>query len=278
MNRNDGRRHAGIRADWMLARFAWPVCSLVLAIALVSGPLLSAPATAHAQDAAATARARELFAEGVELTSAGQLEDAEARFREALALRDAPAIRYNLASVLFQQEEYPEAHAEAQAVVADESSPRDIRRHATTLLSQIESRAGYARITLRGSATVDVVGWVLTDPDAEVPLAPGTHTATATRDGEAVAHADATVQTGDHRVVTLDAGAAQALFAEEADEVPPQAIAASGDGPITDQWWFWTGIAATAVGIAVVVTAVAVSNAGVEAPVPGNYDPGVLRF
>jgi hypothetical protein len=255
----------------MLSRFESFVCAAVMI-----GGLWLAPSAASAQDA--NARARALFTEGVQLTTSGHLPEAEARFREALALRDAPSIRYNLASVLFQRDSFPEALALAESAAADPTSSAEIRANATTLVEQIGARAGYAQIALSGTASVDVDGYAIEDTSAEVALAPGRHTATATRDGEAVAHADVTLQTGEHRTITLDASE---HIAELEPENPPEAIAATptANAPVTEQWWFWTGIAVTVVGAAAVITAVAVTTpAGTEAPVQGNYDPGILRF
>ena len=119
-------RRASVAAHGALAA----ACALLLL-----APML-APTQAHAQrrrrrDASpttptataaadeSTTRARTLFAEGVRFASRREFEQAEASFREALALRDAPAIRYNLASVLFEQGEYSEALTHNARVVSD---------------------------------------------------------------------------------------------------------------------------------------------------------------
>ncbi len=228
---------------------------------------------ARAQDAVADARA--LFAEGVQLSADGHFADAEARFREALTLHDAPAIRYNLASVLSQQEEYPEARSVVDSVMSDPTTPANILELATTLAAEIDQRAGYLTVTLRGRATVAVDSWTLSDPSAEVPVAPGAHTVTATRDAEVVASAHATVQTGEHASVELDAE--PTLAAEP--EVPAAALAPAAEAPVTEQWWFWTGIVVAIVGAAAVITAIALTTSS-DAPAAyqGNYEPGILRF
>src|SRR5687767_2246374 len=102
---------------------------LFVSVALVLSCACLAP-TARAQDLLAadaaerhTDLARTLFAEGVAFVSEGHFEQAEARFREALALHDAPSIRANLASALYEQGEYREALSLAEGVASDTSAP-----------------------------------------------------------------------------------------------------------------------------------------------------------
>ncbi len=256
------------RTDPILARFVPFVCLAVLASVTFVAPL------AEAQDADASARARALFTQGVQLTADGQFAEAEARFREALTFRDAPAIRYNLASILLQRGAFPEARALADSVLADTTSPDEIRRLATTLAAQIDTQAGYLLVRVRGRADVAVDGWALADPSAEVPLSPGTHTATATRDGETAAEVDVTIATGAHETIELDAIEAPIVVEIPAAALEPRA----DDGDVTGQWWFWTGIGATVVGAAVVIAVIAVTSAGTEPAYQGNFEPGVLRF
>jgi hypothetical protein len=223
-------------------------------------------------DTAETDRARSLFAEGVELVAESRFEEAEARFRQALAIRDAPAIRYNLASVLYEQGEYPEAQVENERALAAENVPAAVQTAAGELRAHIAERAAYVRFELAGAATggsISVDGYVLTQPGLEVPISPAAHTVLVTLRGEEVARRQLEVPTGEHRVITLGESAVT-------EETP-----GAGAGRSIDQEdWFWPVVAGGGV---LVVTIVAVSvgvaaTSGTEGPVEGNFTPGVIRW
>ena len=245
-----------------------------LAVSTAAGPSAqrrgrrAAPQTT---DTAETDRARSLFAEGVELVAQAQFADAEARFRQALAIRDAPAIRYNLASVLYEQGEYPEAQVENERALAAENVPAAVQTAATELRAHIAERAAYVRFELTGAATggsISVDDYVLTQPGLEVPLSPASHTVRVPLQGEEVARREVEVPTGEHRVITLG-------------EATPVAEGPSEAGRSIDQEeWFWPVVAGGGV---LVVTIVAVSvgvaaTSGTEGPVEGNFTPGVIRW
>lgn len=251
-------------------------CSVILLGVLALVPARGAAQDAIAQDQAErrTDLARTLFATGVEHVQAGRWAEAEAAFREALANHDAPSIRYNLASVLVEQGELPEARAHLDAVLRDTTIPEDIRGHATELRTQLDARAGYARFEVIGAtdAAVAVDGYVLGDPSAEVPVAAGAHVATASRDGTELARELVEVATGEHRVVTLAVPTPEA-----ASEPAPMAAA---EPSLTEQWWFWAAIGGgvVVVGVAIGVGIAVASGGGVQAPVSGDFEPGVLRW
>ncbi|AKF08582.1 tetratricopeptide repeat protein [Sandaracinus amylolyticus] len=219
--------------------------------------------------------ARTLFAEGVQLVAEQRWEQAESRFRQALANRDAPAIRYNLASVLFEQGEYPEASVLVESVLADSTTPADIGEHARDLRAHIAERAGYVRLDVRDldGADIAIDQYTLRDPTREVPLAPGAHAATASYGLRREARAEIQIATGEHRVVTL----------ERMQHAPEEAVStpSTGGERVEEQWWFWTAIGGGVVAVAVVigvVVAVSSDEGQVEDPIPGNFEPGVLRW
>lgn len=248
-----------------------------LAIALVLGPesasaqRRSRRAAPQTTDTAETDRARSLFAEGVELVAGSQFAEAEARFRQALAIRDAPAIRYNLASVLFEQGEYPEAQVENERALAAANVPAAVQTAATELRAHIAERAAYVRFELAGPATggsISVDGYVLTQPGLEIPLSPAAHTVTVTLRGEEVARRDVEVALGEHRVISLG------------ETAPVEEGPSTGGRSIDQEDWFWPVVAGGGV---LVVTIVAVSagvaaTSGTEGPVEGNFTPGVIRW
>lgn len=218
-------------------------------------------------------RARTVFADAVALVEQQRYPEAEELFREALALRDAPAIRYNLASVLFEQGEYPEARALADLVLADATTPDGVREHAREMVAQLEARAGHARIeVLGGEAAVAIDGYAVPDLSRELPLAPGEHVATASRGEGEVARAELAIATGEHRVVTLHVSGADA-------DPEPRAEAPAPPLRLEEQWWFWTAIGGGVAAVAIVIGIVAAaSGGGVEAPIQGSFEPGVLRW
>lgn len=268
--------HSRISAAILAALVLGATSAPTRATAQESGAQESGAQDAVAQDAAERRvdRARTAFADGVALVQTQRFAEAEALFREALALRDAPAIRYNLASVLFEQGEYPEALVHADAALADASAPPAVREPAAALRTQIAERAGYARVELTGAgAAVAIDGYALRDPAAEIPLAPGAHEASASRDDRVLARQRFEIATGEHRVVELDTSEPEPIAADVGpidDAAPP---------PLHEEWWFWTAIGGGVVVVALVVgIAVGVSSGGVEQPLAGDFEPGVLRW
>jgi hypothetical protein len=251
--------------------------SAALAALLALAPALpaaaqEAQAAAASPDVAATDRARSLFAEGVQLVAEQQFAEAETRFREALALRAAPAIQYNLASVLFEQGEYPEAQALNEAAIADESAPANVRDAAVQLRGQIAERAGFARFDLEGGAlggTLAIDGYAVPDAGLEVPLAPAAAHVVVVSQGETeIARREVQVEQGAHRVVAISA------------PMPEGGRGASPGRPIDQEEWFLPVVIGGGVAVVLIVgIAVGVAvGSGTEGPVQGNFMPGVIQW
>ncbi len=238
-------------------------------------PAHTAPTPPPADADPGVARARALFAEGVAFVQTEHFAEAEASFRGALALRDAPTIRYNLAFVLFKRGAYPEALANTDAVLHDATATPALNAQAESVRRQIAERAGYAQLELRGTtdAVVAVDGYDLSDLSAEVALAPGAHIATASQAGRELARASVEVATGQHARLLLEV--APLVLAVAA---VPDAPSESADAPLLKQWWFWTAVGGGVVILAVIVGAVISASSGVENPIEGNFQPGVLRW
>ena len=238
-------------------------------------PAHTAPTPPPADADPGVARARALFAEGVAFVQTEHFAEAEASFRGALALRDAPTIRYNLAFVLFKRGAYPEALANTDAVLHDATATPALNAQAESVRRQIAERAGYAQLELRGTtdAVVAVDGYDLSDLSAEVALAPGAHIATASQAGRELARASVEVATGQHARLLLEV--APLVLAVAA---VPDAPSESADAPLLKQWWFWTAVGGGVVILAVIVGAVISASSGVESPIEGNFQPGVLRW
>jgi hypothetical protein len=238
-----------------------------LALVVLSS-LAALPAAAQSSDADA-ARARELFSQGVSVAGEHRYADAAALFRQALALRDAPTIRYNLASTLFEEQQYTEAHELATALLALTDLPDSVRTPTEALEQQIANAAALVTFVLPDGVTgeVQVDDVPVANPSVTTALAPGHHVARAIANGSTVAEWDFDVIAAEHRAVTLvGAGAAE-----------PAATA--GSHPITDEWWFWAivgGGAAVVIGVSIGI-GIAVDQ-GNHAPVTGNFTPGIISW
>lgn len=252
--------------------------------------LLSVPFSALAQDleseegseppsADPVARAREAFARGIACVEQHETACAERAFREALALRDAPTVRYNLASALYDLGRYPEAARLATSVAADAEAPEDVRAHAQTLLEQMRAEGAAVSVALEGATdgvSIHLDGEeVPASQHAEILVAPGARVVTAQREGAEVARRELSLTAGSREEVTLTiAPTPEAVAAHEPiDEAPAGA-------PLHEDPTFWAvvGGAAAVVVAVVLIAAIAAAASGVEGPIEGNYEPGVLRW
>lgn len=248
-----------------------------LAAAFLASALVS-PALAQSEED--LARARALFAEGVELTHEEQWEEAVERFRQVLEVRSTPQVKYNLALALEGAGELSEAAALLREIQDSRELDRRTRRDVQRLLQAIGPRLGQLTVRITG----DEAGVrVLLDGD-EIPLDrvgqplatdPGEHRVVMERRGRAVASQTVTVTSGESTEVTLVETAVVASAVDEellTREIPP---AASG-GNVLEEWWFWTIIGAVVVATGVTIGIVAATS-GPPSPVQGNLSPGVLE-
>ena len=236
---------------------------------LVLLALLALTFPAGAQDADPAGRARALFAEGVELAGQSHYAEAASRFREALTLRDAPTIRYNLASTLYEEHQYTEAHELAAGLLAQPDLPESVRTPTAALELQIGAAAGFATFVLPEgvSGDVQVDDIPVADPSRTTALAPGRHEVRAVADGVTVAHATFEIGAGVRHEVPLEAGGAA------------QAQSSGPEGPVTDQWWFWTAIGGAVVVLTVVIgVAAGVADHDAHQPIAGNFSPGIISW
>ena len=232
-----------------------------------------------------TERARERFARGIACIEEHETRCAIEHFEAALALHDAPAIRYNLASALFELRRYPEAARQTAACLAAEDAPEDIRGHCETLQTQLREQGGTIAITVSGSAegaetSVDEV--VIPPPErAAVVVAPGTRVVALTRDGEELARQEIEIAAGASESVELTAPPTPEEVAAQAQlEAEAEADVIDTGPEFYEEWPFWAivGGSVALVTIIVIAAVVASDNASIEEPVSGNYDPGILRW
>ncbi len=242
------------------------------ALQAVAALVLLGPAGAAAQDDA-TEEARERFNQGVACVARRDWTCAEARFREALERRDAPAVRYNLASAIYEQGRYPEASALNRQVLDDPSTSAEIRQHASELREALAEEGALARVVVTGApedAELRVDGYtVAREHWDEVPVAAGERTFA--------------LYSGEQTLTELrvDAEAGRPLSVALTVVAGPGEAAGGGGGAslgLLEDPVFW-GIAGGSLAVVVVViviVAVAASSGG--QPYEGDFQPGVLRW
>lgn len=240
----------------------------------------TSPAEDPRTDEERTARARALFAEGVEHSQQQRWNNAAAAFEAALELRAAPPIRYNLATAYVELGRYREARTQLDAVAADPTTSPDVAQLSEDLASRVRREAGRLSVE-RAPELSDAEVAVDSEPlDAtwlqrEVPLMPGRHVVTASRGGSTLARAEVQVGAGERTHVFLGMASAPTQ--------PIQSSQSSGserlETPLYEEWAFWLGVGAGVVvlGVLTAVIAAVASNGGSE-PVSGNFMPGVITW
>ena len=248
------------------------VASSALALSLVVSALCSSAAAQSGGSAAEaqerTERARFLFGEGVACVQSEDWACAERSFRAALALRDAPTIRYNLALALYRLGRYPEAARQGQAALDSDELSAEVRRQSESLQSEIERSAARLTIVLgpgAAGASVQIDGHEVPETQlaGAVPVAEGRRLVSALRGEEELASESVDAVAGESHTVELD--------------VP---LASDGqDPPLLEDWRFWVAVGGAAALLLTVVTIVAVAaSSGGQSVIEGDYEPGVLRW
>jgi hypothetical protein len=243
--------------------------------------LLALEAVARAETGAAiggddeqTQRARELFQQGLQLSDQNRWPEAAQTFEQALAIRDAPSIRYNLAASLARIERFEEAANHAEAVLHNAETTPELRAQAEQVLTEIGGRLSRIEISLAGFETPPrvVLDGTLLNPDQSswpVWRLPGHHVATAEQDGAEVARVETDSSAGAPQRMTLRPVPREVVTPPDGGE---------DDHPLVRDWRLWVGV-----GAAVAVTALAFGlafgiNPEPEDPLPGNMSPGVLQW
>lgn len=166
---------------------------------------LADTARAQESDPLVVARAREAFSEGVALAQEERFREAADRFREALRLRRAPTVEYNLASALIELREYREAEGHLRSVLADNETTDGMRELATVARAEIRARAGEIRVVTDGSGTVYVDDEEV-ERGAPIFVTPGSHVVDLREGGATIASRTIEADAGAVVVAELDAG------------------------------------------------------------------------
>lgn len=241
------------------------------------------PAPATAQEARPTAdateRARQLFAEALALADAGDWERAVHRFRSAIELRDAPTIRYNLASSLAHLDRLLPALAELDHVDASAESTPELRAQAAALRATITPRLGRLRVEIRGDpvgthVTVDGAPWEHIGVVA--PSNPGIVVVRLWRGENELDREEVDVPDGGEAsaVVVVPPPLVESAEGGAAPEVL-EAPSASGDDGLAIGLGVAIGVVVAAA--AAILTGVLVAGSAPQ-PSAGDFSPAVLRI
>lgn len=252
---------------------------LLLSVLLACGSL-RATAQAPEPEEAELAQARERFRVGVEAAEAGDYPRAVRAFREALAVRDAPAVRYNLASALFEVGEHVESFATLRALGADTSA--DLRQRADRLEREVRQHVAVLNIRIGGELDGAQLDGRELDPselDHPIAVAPGPHELLGSRAGEVITTRRFELAAGAEVYVDVSSVPTPAEAAQMAQPVAPAVLAAPVVEARRSRRGLWIGVAIGAVVvIGAVVTVAVVASRGSADPVPGNFEPGVIRW
>lgn len=164
----------------------------VLALAIALSVALGAT-DARAQSgsgASLTGAARDLFREGVQAAEAGRWEDARAAFERSYELAPRDATLLNLAVALGQTGRLVAAIEAYRRFLAraDDAARAQGGAHARDAVAALEARIAHVSLTVRGLEEGDVVALdevpiAHAAMGLDLPVDPGAHVVTITRDG-----------------------------------------------------------------------------------------------
>ena len=244
--------------------------------------LTLASSTALAQ----TEPARAAFDRGMAQVQSEQFALAAASFEESYRLRPVPVVLFNLAGA------YDRMGRARQAI---ETYERYLREAGSTLPAERSSFVRDAVTRLRGQLStvtlrvtprdyaVEVDGRRESPVAGALTLDPGRHVLTFTAEGHQVARRelDARAGTNTELDVTLTASAVTATTAPDPRATPDPRVTltpAEESRPVTQRWWFWTGVGVAATGVAVgIMAAAGVFNTLAPAPDGLSYSVDALR-
>lgn len=254
--------------------------TLALTCALFFIPL----ASVHAQSASEQSLARDQFREGVRASREQQWPEAVEAFQRSLELAPRPMTMMNLAGALAQVGQLVEA-AEAYRMFLSEAqsgAAARVRGEAQTQLDALEARIPHVRLQIHGrldsdTVTLDEYQLSAAAVGSPLPVDPGEHTLTITRDGFDPRAVTFTAQEGVQSEVVLEAWPDLSASPHEGEgdplaPPPPQ----DGNHSIFDEPLFW--ILGGVILAGVIAAGIGIGFATQSAPAPffGNLPPHQL--
>lgn len=260
---------------------------MVAVLALVAAS--TAPSRAVAQDD--DARARELFQAGLGLADLGDWPSATASFERALALRDTPAIRLNLARCLEHLDRAVDALTQLDALESGGEAPPPVRASAQELRAALEPRVGRVVVQVRELGPdhrVEIDDRVLDRAQIgePLPVAPGVHRIRLRVGASTVDDLEIEAAGGGVSYVALSAIADRSPVPEpDRVELAISTGTATGtapgtatprEPPIAEAWWLWTIVGVVVVGAGVGIGVGVAIGSQPPAPTHGDFTPGVV--
>jgi hypothetical protein len=221
--------------------------------------------------------ARTAFNQGILSGERGDFVQSVGHFERALAIHDAPAVRFNLASAHFELKQYLNAYDQLAPLLADESLDAELRQRAIRLEEALLEKLGTLIVTTGDASDIDVSldGEPLPSErlGTRLGLLPGTHRIEATRGGHPISERVIDITPHTEAVVDLRVVAGPREAAGTFNDPDSRAQA-----PLRQDWRLWAGVGAAAVSIAVVALAIGLRRDGAADPVQGDFEPGVLTW
>ncbi|UJR82960.1 hypothetical protein [Sandaracinus amylolyticus] len=257
----------------------------VLALAIAWAVTLGA-AGAQAQSgsgASLTGAARDLFRDGMQAAEAGRWEDARAAFERSYELAPRDSTLLNLAVALGQTGRLVAAIEAYRRFLAraDETTRAQGEAHARDAVAALEARIAHVSLTVRGLEEGDVVALDEVEiahaaMGLDLPVDPGAHVVTVTRDGRECARRALELAESARRDLELVAMCPPPPPIEPELELTPTPVEPE-DQSEDPAPWIALGVGAGAAVIAgIVIAAVVVASQGPRDPGPfmGNLGPG----
>jgi hypothetical protein len=240
------------------------------------------PAAACAQSASEQALAREQFREGVRASREQRWADAVDAFQRSLELSPRPMTMMNLAGALAQNAQLVEAAEAYRMFIAEASSgpAARVRDEAQAQLATLEARIPHVRLRVLGRQDGDVITLdeyqiSAAALDTPLPVNPGDHVVTISRDGHEPRSVPFTAQEAVQSEVVLEAW--PDLSAPPPEGGAPDPLQTTTPPPqghsITDEPLFWIiggVLVAGAIGAGV---AIGVVTQSAPSPYFGNLPP-----
>lgn len=235
-------------------------------------------------------RSRAAFQRGVELAARGQYVAAVASFREALALHYAATTAFNLASALYEQGNYLEAHEYTQRVLDDPAASPALKERASELEQSLRPQLARLTVALASDErelVIEVDGAALAPAQigATRVVQPGAHTIAAKRGSTVLSRREVNIPAGTAALVDMSLLApAQAAVASESVPAIESRRARAAEQEREHKrkrrmWWIIGGSAVAVVGAGVLLgVLLAEPKDEVADPVAGDTNPGVLSW
>lgn len=240
--------------------------------------------TAHAQSASEQALARDQFREGVRAAREQRWPDAVDAFQRSLELAPRPMTMMNLAGALAQVGRLVEA-AEAYRMFLSEAqtgAAARVRGEAQTQLETLETRIPHVRLQITGrldsdTVTLDEYQLSAAAIGSPLPVDPGPHTLTISRDGAEPRAVTFTAQEGVQSEVVLEAWPDLGAPVPDRDEPDPLAETSPATGrSIFDEPAFWIVGGVVLAGLIAGGVAIGVTTQSAPPPFFGNLPPHQL--